>query len=117
MAKPLWRRTFDRVERPLGGALEEVAGSGAFAQALNVTLRARAAARAQLERRTRRVWHLANLPAGSDVKRLHRQVVELDREVRRLRQALEAAERRREDGDGSARPRAAGRRAKRPARS
>ena len=31
-----------------------------------------------------RVWHLMNLPAGTDLQRLRMQVGALDREVRRL---------------------------------
>jgi hypothetical protein len=34
------------------------------------------------------MWHLLNLPAGSDIKRLSRQVASLDRELRQLRGEL-----------------------------
>src|SRR5215212_9314125 len=104
--KPTWRRAFDRVEGPLGSALEDVARSERFAQALGLTTRARAEVRRELERHTRRLWHAANLPAGSDVAHLRRQVAALDHELRGLRRALEQAERRREgERDGSARSR------------
>src|SRR4051795_401926 len=116
--KPAWRRAFDRVEGPLGSALEAVARSERFAQALGLTTRARAGVRDQLERQTRRLWHAANLPAGSDVARLRRQLAALDHELRQVRHALEEAERRREgDGDGPARSRQAGRRSQRATRT
>ena len=36
-----------------------------------------------------RVWHLVNLPAGTDVHRLRKQIGALDRDVRRLTLQLE----------------------------
>src|SRR3954463_7422559 len=116
--KPTWRRAFDRVERPVGAALEDVARSPRFAQARGLTTGARAGVRAELERQTRRLWHAANLPAGSDVAHVRRQVAALDRELRQVRRALEQAETRREgERDGPARSRQAGRRSQRAPRS
>ena len=116
--KPTWRRAFDRLEGPLGSALEDVARSRRFAEALGLTTRARAGVRHELERQTRRLWHLANLPASSDVAHLRRQVAALDRELRQVRRALEEAERRREgERDGPARSGPAGRRSQRASRS
>src|SRR3954469_25361249 len=102
--KPTWRRAFDRVEGPLGAALEDVARSARFAEALGLTTRARAGVRRELERQTRRVWHAANLPAGSDVAHLRRQVAALDRELRQVRRALGEAGGRRGGGRGGAAP-------------
>jgi hypothetical protein len=65
-----------------------------FAQALSLGLRASVEARRFVERRSRRLWHLVNLPAGSDITRLREQVVTLDRRVRELSRALEEANRR-----------------------
>jgi post-segregation antitoxin (ccd killing protein) len=116
--KPAWRRAFDRLEGPLGSALEDVARSARFAEALGLSTRARAGVRRELERHTRRLWHAANLPAGSDVAHLRRQVAALDRELRQVRRALEQAETRREgERDGPARSRQAGRRSQRAPRS
>ena len=116
--KPTWRRAFDLLEGPLGSALEDVAGSARFAEALGLTTRARAGVRRELERQTRRLWHAANLPAGSDVAHLRRQVAALDRELRHVRRALEQAERRGEGKrDGPARTRPAGRRPQRATRA
>jgi hypothetical protein len=41
------------------------------------------------------VWHLVNLPAGSDVRKLRNQIGDLDHEVRLLRGAVEGEARRR----------------------
>src|SRR3954453_7946009 len=89
--KPLFWRAFDAAERAVGPRLEEAVRSGPFLDALGLAARAQARARRDLERQSRRVWHLVNLPAGSDVTRLRHQVADLDRELRRVNTALEQA--------------------------
>jgi hypothetical protein len=89
--KPLFWRAFDAAERAVGPRLEDAVHSGTFLDALGVAARAQARVRRDLERQSRRVWHLVNLPAGSDVTTLRRQMAELDRELRRVNAALEQA--------------------------
>jgi hypothetical protein len=86
----LWR-AFDAAERLVAPRLEEALRTGTFAEALGLATRGQAKARASLEARSRRLWHLVNLPAGSDVAHLRRQVGQLDRELRRVSLALEQA--------------------------
>lgn len=81
---PHWRRVFDRVEREVTPRVESVVHGEEFARAMTVVSRARAGVRRRIEDTSARLWHLVNLPAGSDVRRLRRQVGELDREIRRL---------------------------------
>jgi hypothetical protein len=92
--KPLWRQAFDTAERAVAPHLEQAVQTPAFAQALALAGHARAEARRWTERRTSALWHLVNLPAGSDVRRLREQVAALERQVRQLNAALE-------DPDGS----------------
>jgi len=47
-----------------------------------------------------RVWHLVNLPAGTDVHRLRKQIGALDRDVRRLTFQLELRQAKTTDGIG-----------------
>ncbi|HEY6397511.1 MAG TPA: hypothetical protein VIX82_08670 [Solirubrobacteraceae bacterium] len=126
--KPLFWRVFDEAEEVVAPRLEHAMRGDVFLAALGFTARARAGGRREIERCSRRLWHLVNLPAGSDVIRLRRELAELDRELRHMRIALDQAlaERRREEGeDGDrpaqhgrpARPRSAGPRAKRAPRS
>jgi hypothetical protein len=126
--KPLFWRVFDKADEAVAPRLEDAVRSDAFLGALSLAARAQARVRRDVEWRSRRLWHLVNLPAGSDVTRLRRQVAELDRELRRMNIALERAlgERRRgeeDHGDGpaqpgrGARPRPARRGAQRAARS
>jgi hypothetical protein len=82
--KPLWRRTFDTVDRHVAGPAEAAARSDAFGDALTLGLRLRRRAQREVEKRTRRVLHLVNLPTATDVRRLSEQVAALRREVREL---------------------------------
>jgi hypothetical protein len=82
--KPLWRRTFDTVDRHIAGPAEAAARSDAFGDALTLGLRLRRRAQREVEKRTRRALHLVNLPTATDVRRLSEQVAALRREVREL---------------------------------
>ena len=68
--KPLWRRTFDAVDRRVSGPVEAGARSDAFTDLLTAGWRFRRSLQREMERRTRHVLHLANLPTATDVRRL-----------------------------------------------
>jgi polyhydroxyalkanoate synthesis regulator phasin len=55
-----------------------------FADALTVGWRLSRRVQREVERRTRHVLHLANLPTATDVRRLSEQVSALQRELREL---------------------------------
>ena len=88
-SRPLWRSAFDAAERAVGPRLERGVQTGTFADALALATRSQAGVRRLLERRTRQVWHLVNLPAGSDVRRLRADVLRLQRELTALRELLD----------------------------
>jgi hypothetical protein len=90
--KPMWRQAFDVVERSLAPRLEALVQTSGFADALAVGVQIEATFRRRAERQTRRLWHAANLPAGSDVTRLREQVVGLDRQLREVIATLEEAQ-------------------------
>jgi hypothetical protein len=132
-APPLWRQAFDAAERAVAPRAEEFVRTPTFFVGTALVRRAQGMARDTARGLTARVWHLINLPAGSDVARLRSQIGSLDREVRRLSLQLEAERRRSAGpsaptptGDADARgaqpaddprPRPARRRAQRPPRS
>jgi hypothetical protein len=87
---PLWRRTFDAVERGVGAPLEAVVRSDLYFDALAVATRVRKGAGGHVERLSRRGLHLLNLPAGSDMRRLNDQLARLDRRVLSLSKQLDA---------------------------
>jgi len=82
--KPLWRQAFDAVDRRVSGPVEAGARSDAFTDVLTVGWRISRRVQQEIERRTRRVLHLANLPTATDVRRLSEQVSALQRELREL---------------------------------
>ena len=87
--RPLWRQAFDAVERRVAAPTERMTRADAFNDVLSAGLRSRRALQRAVERRTRRLLHLANLPAATDVKRLSEQVAALRREVRALQRELD----------------------------
>jgi hypothetical protein len=91
MAEPpaLWRQAFDAAEKFVAPRLESVVRTDQFAQATALGLKAQAALTRRANGVAATLWHLVNLPAGTDVLRLRAQVGALDREVRRLTLALE----------------------------
>jgi hypothetical protein len=86
---PLWRQAYDAAERRVTPHADRLVRTPSFAVGAAVLRRAQALARSSAEGVTARAWHLLNLPAGSDVRRLRTQIGALDREVRRLTVQLE----------------------------
>ncbi len=90
---PLWRRVFDRAERGVGAPLEELVQTSRFVDAVVLSLRAQASVRRAVAHGQRRLLHLWNLPARSDVERVNRQVAALRHELRELAARLDERER------------------------
>jgi hypothetical protein len=102
--KPLWRRAYDTVERPLATRLEAGVQTEQFADVAALLVWSRAEVRRRTERITRHALHRVNLPAASDVALLRQQVSSLERSVRRLEEAVrEAAERQTATAEGTTR--------------
>jgi hypothetical protein len=122
---PLWRQAFDAAERRVTPHADSLVRTPTFAVGAALVRRAGTLARDSAQSLTAHAWHLVNLPAGTDVRRLRAQVGALDREVRRLTLHLEAArERTPEETDADAaeppdgsRPGPPRRRAQRPTRT
>jgi hypothetical protein len=88
--RPSWRQIYDGLERAVAPPLERLVRTSEFADAAAWATRAQAMLIEQVNGAAARVWHLMNLPAGTDVQRLRVQIGALDREVRRL--ALQLAQ-------------------------
>lgn len=84
------RGVFDAVEKRVTPVVEDVVHSDEFRTVNSVVggLQRGAARRAQGV--VASVLHAVNLPAGTDMKKLRRQIGELDYEVRQLRMELAA---------------------------
>jgi hypothetical protein len=87
--KPRWRRAYDAAERNLAPRVEALVHTGEFAHTTAAIARARRLVLDRVNGIAARLWHLINLPAGTDVQRLCMQVGALDRELRRLTLQLE----------------------------
>ena len=82
-------RSWSAIERELSPRAEELLETSEFRRAIGILLGVNAFARRRAAAAAGGVWHLVNLPSGSDVARLRRQVGALDREIRRLSLELE----------------------------
>ncbi len=87
--KPLWRRSFDAVERPVSGALDRIVQTKAYADATSTCWKVAHKLRRDYEHNSERLLRLFNLPAGTDVDRLLVQVAKVERQVRDLSRELD----------------------------
>lgn len=86
---PLWRRTFDALERPAARVLETAVQSDAFADVLALGVRLRRDVERQSAEAFERWLHLWNLPAYSDVVALQAQAAAVERRLREVAHELE----------------------------
>jgi len=89
----LLRQVYERTVSELGPRLSNLTASDGFAEVAELTVATQARLRREIERRSRRFLHFWNLPAGSDVTVLRREIGELERQVRDLTKRLEDADR------------------------
>lgn len=89
----LVRQVYERAVAEAGPRLAELTASEGFAEAVELATAAQARLQREIERRSRRFLHFWNLPAGSDVTVLRREIGELERQVRDLTKRLEDADR------------------------
>ena len=87
--KPLWRQIFDAVDGIVTPQLEALVRTEQFSKELGRVGKAQAFLESQARDVSAKMWHVLNLPAGSDISRLRKQLGALDREVRRLTLQLE----------------------------
>jgi len=99
VTQPTWRRAFDRVERTVGGPLEDAVASRRYVDVVVVGLKVQLALNRKVRRTIDRgfgaVLHLANVPTRADVRRVSKQLTVLTGEVRMLRDSPP------EHGDGA----------------
>ncbi len=87
---PKWRQTFDSIEREVTPRLDSIIRSEQFAVATGLAAQMQRRIAKQAARNTRRVLHLFNLPAGTDVTRLLNEIGQLKAQVRSLSSQIEA---------------------------
>lgn len=89
-ARPLWRQAYDTVEGAVGPALKTVVNSEQFAVAVGLLSKAQKTAQRRTEQQTRRLLHLWNLPAGSDVTRIIAEIGKLQAQMREISRQVNA---------------------------
>jgi hypothetical protein len=94
---PLWLQTVHRLERAIGGPLESALHSDTYFDLVAEAMRARARAGRTAEGLSRRLLHLLNLPAGSDIRRVREQLSRMERRLAQVSKELDALERGRSD--------------------
>ncbi|MFZ2178597.1 MAG: hypothetical protein WAW17_32135 [Rhodococcus sp. (in: high G+C Gram-positive bacteria)] len=87
--KPVWRKPYDAAERLVAPRAEALVDTDQFATVAAVIFGLRRAVGDGVNGVAARVWHLVNLPAGTDLQRLRTQIGALDRDVRRMSLQLE----------------------------
>jgi hypothetical protein len=89
---PLWLKLVLRAERIVGSRVEGAVHSDAYFDLVTELSRTRASLSGLVEATSRRIWHLANLPAGSDVRRVREQLARMERRIVELSKDLEMLE-------------------------
>jgi hypothetical protein len=86
---PLWRRTFDTVERPIASVSEAWLQTDTFMDALAVGFRLQRRMTSQFERGVQAWVGAWGIPTRGDVTALVNQVASLERKVRELERELQ----------------------------
>jgi uncharacterized protein involved in exopolysaccharide biosynthesis len=84
-------RAVEELAGRAGPVLQRLTASDAFAELVEVGTAAQRQLAREIETRSRRLLHFWNLPAGSDIAVLRREIGELERQVRDLTKRLEDA--------------------------
>ena len=88
---PLWLRTVYRLERAIGTPLENALHSDTYFDLTTEVLRVKGRTERGLEGVSRRLLHLLNLPAGSDIRRVREQLGRVERRLAALSKELDGA--------------------------
>jgi hypothetical protein len=86
---PLWLKLVLRLERTIGGQVESAVHSDAYFDTLAELSRARRRLINATESVSKRVLHLANLPAGTDIRRVREQLAGVERRLIQLSKELD----------------------------
>jgi len=91
----MWLKLVLRAERLVGERVEAAVHSGTYFDVATRAKRTTAKASATVEGISRRALHLANLPAGTDIRRVREQLSRMERRIVELSKELDehAAER------------------------
>ena len=95
--QPLWLSAVHRLERVIGEPVEAAVRSDTYFDAVTTINRARRTTIGVVEWFSKRAWHMLNLPAGTDVRRMREQLSRMERRLNQLSEEVAEA------ADGGAR--------------
>ena len=86
---PWWQRRLIQTDNAVAPRLAAVLHNEDVLTALGLIRMARSGVERKAEQASRRALHILNLPAGSDITRLHTRLAGLERQVRELTKIIE----------------------------
>jgi hypothetical protein len=86
---PLWLKLVLRAERLVGTRVESAVHSDVYFDVIAELNRSKALLTGTVEGVSRRLLHLANLPAGTDIKRVREQLARVERRMVELAKELD----------------------------
>jgi hypothetical protein len=86
---PLWLKLVLRAERAVGTRVESAVHSDPYFDLVALINRRKAALTDSVEGVSKRILHLANLPAGTDIRRVREQLARVERRLVELSKELE----------------------------
>ncbi len=86
---PTWLKLVLRAERTVGGRVESVVHSDTYFDIVTRARRSTGRLTGAVEGVSRRALHLANLPAGTDIRRVREQLARMERRIVELSKELE----------------------------
>jgi hypothetical protein len=86
---PLWLKLVLRAERMVGSRVELAVHSDAYFDLVAELNRTKAVLTGMVEGTSKRLWHLVNLPAGTDIRRVREQLARMERRIVELSKELE----------------------------
>lgn len=90
--KALWRKTFDKAERAIGGRLEEMIDTRQFADAMSMSARVQKGVAKQVYGTIHRTLHVFGLSSLKDTRAIARQLNRVEAQLREVSAQLEALE-------------------------
>jgi hypothetical protein len=85
----LWLKLVLRLERAVGDRVESAVHSGTYFDLVTELSRSRTRLTGTVEGVSRSLWHLANLPAGTDIRRVREQLARMERRIVELSKELD----------------------------
>ena len=86
---PLWLTLVLRTERIVGSRVEDAVHSDAFFDLVAELNRVNGRLTGMVESVSKRIWHLVNLPAGTDIRRVREQLTRMERRMVELSKELD----------------------------